>query len=488
TASRSAPPPSHQEVTRKLSVHSAARPVPKKPAVTTAPISGTESDSDSVLSPENHSVPPLTPISLSHGVGSLTHPPLQVIAERRSSGEESEEDEEDEEDGWKTQTAGRPRGSHDETVLKTGYLWKKGERRKTWKKRWFVLRPAHLAFYKTSAEYKLLRLLELSEIHSSTFVQLKKHENTFVLVSPTRTFYLQAGSPQDVTEWVKAITDARTSLQATSTQSSVTAPIPIPRTVSQRHSYQQQQQTAPPASPSMSHSPYNHHLTSSESDDASSSMPRPTPKIPHAIPAAASDIASPSKQPGSIDTSKVILSGYLMKCGSRRHIWHNRWFVLTGDKLVYSRSHMDTKPHRSIPLAQVLDALEYALPARPAQPALALSPPHHSSKDGDEHDGGEGKHTFKIVSTKRTLLVCAPSEEEEIKWLSAIRALIARRSVVPGDSAAVHTHGGPSQSHSLPAPLPSQNTPANPPSAGGGSGHRRRDSFARRLSLSGAGS
>jgi len=40
----------------------------------------------------------------------------------------------------------------------------------------------------------------------------------------------------------------------------------------------------------------------------------------------------------------------------------------------------------------------------------------------------EGKNnTFKIVTTKRNLLLCAPSEEDEIKWLGAVRALIARR-------------------------------------------------------------
>lgn len=98
--------------------------------VSTAPISGTESDSDSAISPEV--VSPLNPsVAVVHGVGSLTQPPLQSIAERRSgSGEESEEDEEDEEGGWRVETAGKTRGSRDESVLKTGYLWKKGERRK----------------------------------------------------------------------------------------------------------------------------------------------------------------------------------------------------------------------------------------------------------------------------------------------------------------------------------------------------------------------
>jgi hypothetical protein len=31
------------------------------------------------------------------------------------------------------------------------------------------------------------------------------------------------------------------------------------------------------------------------------------------------------------------------------------------------------------------------------------------------------------VTTKRTLLLCAPGEEDEIRWLSAVRALLARR-------------------------------------------------------------
>ena len=66
-------------------------------------------------------------------VATSSQPPLSSIAERRShsGGEESEEDEEDEEGGWRTQDLlSAPRGSLDETVIKAGYLWKKGERRK----------------------------------------------------------------------------------------------------------------------------------------------------------------------------------------------------------------------------------------------------------------------------------------------------------------------------------------------------------------------
>lgn len=84
----------------------------------------------------------------------------------------------------------------------------------------------------------------------------------------------------------------------------------------------------------------------------------------------------------------------------------------------------------------ILDALDYDVPHIVSglkdirdQP----QPPNPSSHGGT---GVESKHTFKIVTTKRTLVLCAPSEEESIKWLSAVRALIARRSeagVVPGN-------------------------------------------------------
>jgi len=55
---------------------------------------------------------------------------LSAIAERRSdSGEDSEDEDEG---GWKRTDVRSPPVSHptDESVLKAGYLWKKGKRRK----------------------------------------------------------------------------------------------------------------------------------------------------------------------------------------------------------------------------------------------------------------------------------------------------------------------------------------------------------------------
>ncbi|KAJ7126773.1 PH domain-containing protein [Mycena epipterygia] len=435
-----AAPPSPQEIHRKLSVHSIANKSPR-PGYVPPPtaVSGTESDSDSVLMPDTLS----SGLSASAGAYAApsAQPLLSSIAERRSgSGEDSEDEDEDEgEGGWKTADARdkpHPRGSADESVIKAGYLWKKGERRKTWKKRWFVLRPAHLAYYKTAAEYQLLRLLDLSDVHSCTKVALKRHENTFGLVSPIRTFYLQAKNPGEVHDWVKAIDEARQALVAASS-GSASNPIPIPRGRVGAHA-------PPPVTPSPPSHGY--YMTSSDSEDASPSGQRSYSLSSQTRPTVNVGGSSPSAKGHPVDPAKTILSGYLMKCGSKRRNWRKRWFVLTGEQLVYSGSHMDTKPHRRFPFAEILDALEYDLPANRQNPALmaapVASPPVVPPASEEESNDA---HTFKIVTTKRTLLLCAPSEEDEIKWLGAVRALIARRSGsggVPGDSTKITTSGG----------------------------------------------
>ena len=78
-----------------------------------APVSGTESDSDSGLTPE-------------HAASSSAPPQLSAIAERRRAGEDTEDDEEGT-GAWRTADDPRTAGDSD---LRAGYLWKKGERRK----------------------------------------------------------------------------------------------------------------------------------------------------------------------------------------------------------------------------------------------------------------------------------------------------------------------------------------------------------------------
>jgi hypothetical protein len=311
-------------------------------------VSGTESDSDSGLA---HDLP--SAVHFSSGLGiSGSQSPLSAIVERRDA---SGEDTEDEEGGWRTaRMRDKTTDSLGEGVIKSGYLWKKGERRKvkdlsaiesgellslhqTWKKRWFVLRPHHLAYYKNSAEYQLHRLLELSEVHSCTPVTLKRHDHAFGLISPTRTFYLRASSEVEVQEWVKAIEDARKTLMATSTQSSASGHDGA--SVTKEEVGSSQATSSPPLQAQVP--PAAAIVSSSDSDDVAPNIqPILTPSPNRLTFALTPSKPQQTTSPPPSKDSKVILSGYLMKCGSKRRNWRKRWFVLTSDKLLYSGSHM----------------------------------------------------------------------------------------------------------------------------------------------------
>lgn len=201
-----------------------------------------------------------------------------------------------------------------------------------------------MAFYKTEAEYKLLRLLDLADVHSCTPVHLKRHDNAFGLILPKRTYYLQAGSAKDAQAWVEAIEEARVTLMTTSTQTSTNSnAIPIPGAA--RTSFFH-------GSVPISSSPQNmDHVNSSDSEDALSvgapsppSPPPPPPPMVSSSPGVEGQRGNMQNVTFSVSPSKpsppVILSGYLMKCGSKRRNWRKRWFVLSSDKLIYSRSHM----------------------------------------------------------------------------------------------------------------------------------------------------
>ncbi|KAK4046899.1 hypothetical protein OIO90_006407 [Microbotryomycetes sp. JL221] len=601
----------------------------------------------------------------------------------------------------------------DNVAVKSGYLMKKGEKRKTWKKRWFVLRGGQLAMYKNDKEYRLLRLIPLPEIHSVGPVEIKKHSYTFGIVTPKRTYYIKAESNESVTNWCRSIEQAKQEFLTTMTTRSsndtptrrpsfdnnnnnnnnnnigqnlvqtaslrvapptpgivspngtvTSAAIPIPTTQTSTitssnpvhattnninipgarrgfstsltpstppTSYSQTSQSILSSSFTsttssfvdgqttslsgndeigrgdddnddvvvegalglrdsqgqqlnnemfefdkqrrMSNQSYNnnnnihnnnvsgmnrelslgHDVTTSlepRSTQLTLSLPpvelfnnnNNVPSSPGGgfkmknqrqgslqIPSSPGGGISSSEdeegfdryvspiigtsnsaggggelrfvetnlnqqqpqQPQQYNTStqpnfqtpitsvdvgfgdpnKVILSGYLMKQGKRKN-WRKRWFVLLSGKLMYSKSHMDTKIHRQIPITRILDAIEYE-PTRGKQKSMgggggALSPlinndsnlsglngvgstpltspgggiattttttpsdqmPHIESMNShhNNHQNKNYENCFKIITPKRTYLVCAPTEEDEIKWLAALQCLVARKS------------------------------------------------------------
>ncbi|GAA6010838.1 hypothetical protein JCM10207_003952 [Rhodosporidiobolus poonsookiae] len=511
-------------------------------------------------------------------------------------------------------------GLSENATLKSGYLMKKGEKRKTWKKRWFVLRSGQLAMYKTDKEYRLLRLIPIADIHSVSPVELKKHANAFAIVTPHRAFYVEAPSAAEVKEWCQLIDRAKSDYRSRATVTSLDTPTdtaaptpvgPSPAQTPRMATYQPQ--PAPPTQGSVAipipsaslaggggapvsgsyvssaFAPSSYQSTASSlssaphgaSTNSFAPPPLPSPSLSLSFgcgglglqpgdgelqsldagleqlglgagPGAGADergapqrsssgrsdglavpgtgagpngplspgIASSSEEedgfeayeqqygsPGSyapapvqqqqqyyaspssaaqapvqapappvpsvsfVDPNKIILSGYLMKQGKRKN-WRKRWFVLQSGMLAYSRSHMDTKTHRQIPMSSILDAIEYDSAAqqaskRPSHPLSPTSPTFNpSSSESRTYD-----HCFKIITPKRTYLCCAPTEEDEIKWLAALQCLVARRTqaavrgtTVPAPApAASSLSAGANQppTRSLSTPVPAPTAAAN---------------------------
>ncbi|KAJ2964721.1 hypothetical protein NUW54_g14226 [Trametes sanguinea] len=329
----------------------------------------------------------------------------------------------------------------------------------------------------------LLRLLELTDVHSCTPVVLKKHQNTFGIVSPIRTFYLQAETQAEMQDWVRAINEAKTQLLSTSTRNSVSsAPIPIPNTPSTARGpfrlSSSPSQSIPLWSPTyvfgIGRRVAEHQRLIT--DDLSGSSPaRPIRGGSRVLQ------TDPYGLSHEVRIASAQLAQTMVRTQRREAALFPQPHARTdgyGLMALATGVPQDTKPHRQIPLSMILDALEYELPPHRHHPNVtspsATSPPIASSSSPDDGDGAHSTHTFKVVTTKRTLLLCAPTEEEEIRWLSAIRALIARRStqgVLPGDAT---------------PPVTSPPTAAAP-AAGPAPTGKRRDSIARRLSLSGGG-
>jgi pleckstrin homology domain-containing family A member 1/2 len=192
-----------------------------------------------------------------------------------------------------------------------------------------VLRPAHLAYYKTSAEYQLHRLVDLQEVHTCTPVALKRRDNTFGVVTATRTYYLQAESQVDAKAWVAAIREAKEAQLAST--ASATAPLLAPSSTPIPIPGRPRIPVVTPSPPSRTL----HAITSSESEEAAS------PHTQRMFATSSSPAVPPSSSPriGGPDASKVVMSGYITKMGKRRN-WRKRWFLLNGEMLMYAGSHM----------------------------------------------------------------------------------------------------------------------------------------------------
>ncbi|XP_069394295.1 pleckstrin homology domain-containing family A member 1 isoform X7 [Paralichthys olivaceus] len=103
----------------------------------------------------------------------------------------------------------RPTQEH--SVIKSGYCVKQGAVMRNWKRRYFLLEENSMSYFKSDLEKEPLRMIPLKEVHKVQECKqsdIMMRDNLFEVVTTSRTFYIQADSPEEMHSWIKAVSGA----------------------------------------------------------------------------------------------------------------------------------------------------------------------------------------------------------------------------------------------------------------------------------------
>ncbi|XP_053441124.1 pleckstrin homology domain-containing family A member 1 isoform X3 [Nycticebus coucang] len=104
-----------------------------------------------------------------------------------------------------------PKQPPDSAVIKAGYCVKQGAVMKNWKRRYFQLDENTIGYFKSELEKEPLRVIPLKEVHKVQECKqsdIMMRDNLFEIVTTSRTFYVQADSPEEMHSWIKAVSGA----------------------------------------------------------------------------------------------------------------------------------------------------------------------------------------------------------------------------------------------------------------------------------------
>jgi len=121
---------------------------------------------------------------------------------KKESSEEGEEEGSYDDDPHKKLTeVTSPQG----VILKSGFLSKKGVKRRNWNKRWFVLRNATLSYYKNINDKTPKGVINIREIRSveSSF----RKPFCFAINTRDREYFINANDSAEQADWMRTLTE-----------------------------------------------------------------------------------------------------------------------------------------------------------------------------------------------------------------------------------------------------------------------------------------
>lgn len=111
---------------------------------------------------------------------------------------------------------------------------KQGNVRKSWKRRFFALDDFTICYFKCEQDREPLRTIPLKDVLKTHECLVKSgdllmRDNLFEIITTSRTFYVQADSPEDMRSWIEGIGAAVQALKCHPREPSFSRSISLPR-------------------------------------------------------------------------------------------------------------------------------------------------------------------------------------------------------------------------------------------------------------------
>lgn len=370
-----------------------------------------------------------------------------------------------------------------------GWLYKRGKR-KTWKKRWFVLRDSQLTYYKDDKEYKPKDIISTSDIMAVAMLTDDNKPNHFAFFTPNKNYHLRAETIQEAESWVeklklaldrasqKALSSSFTRLNVLdsvaenehngrnmihvgpmefrTSQTFNTFPNKPTVNLAKRHSINGpvgnlsgniQRLKFPPIRPSFDSNNVSNSVDSnttslnagslfSGKDAAQSSCTsdygspvnkkqadfgmqqrQPLPELSQQPSINDEDDDSFIQPPTNSSTNisnnadinisntiesvqNILETGFLLRFKRRYKQWRNQYVILTNNKIEFYKNERSKTPLKMIPIEDLIDVVELDAISKSKQ------------------------FCMQLITPEKRIKFCAPSEDELIRWLAAIKAII----------------------------------------------------------------
>lgn len=307
--------------------------------------------------------------------------------------------------------------------LRTGWLYKRGGPTRAWKRRWFVLRKDHFAYYDDSNEYETRQIIQNDTISGISIKKEGKRPSISLYVG-SREVQLRSDDIDDASSWVQALKSA-VKLE-TVPHTAVTSPVdivpkssvkgalftrrggmPLSTSVQFANSVDSSQFVSPPLMSTSGSIMF--------SDDDYASPGQSDMSAPEDDVSPVSDTSPVRKSNKSVSgnpTDKVVVQGYL----TRHHLSKPKrsakvWAVLRSQGLSLYPDHNEYRPLKVISFKEIIDASEL------------------DEEAGNRESKKDKRWKFQVITKSKALRFSVDREELLDGWVGGLKSRLEQEEL-----------------------------------------------------------